>query len=398
MNRRPLIAHVLYRLGTGGMERIVVSVVNGTRGRYRHAVICLAGLGPLRAELDDPAITCISLDKRPGKDVGCYLRLWRALRRLRPDIVQTYNIGALDTALIARLAGVRRVVQAEHGWDAADPNGTNAKYQRLRRWLQPCITRFVAVSGDIANWLRDRVGIAPAKVACIRNGIDTTRYVPRPTGRAERARLGAFAPPGTVLLVNVARLDPVKDQAGLIEAFALLRGADPALCARLRLVIVGEGSARATLEHQIAEHNLGSAVMLAGNRDDVPELLAESDVFVLSSIAEGIPLTILEAMAAALPVVATRVGGVAEVVADGKTGTLVTASHPAALAAALARYVRDPALCERCGAAGRTQVETRFGIDAMVSAYAALYDQLLAAPVPATAHGPRVALAEPRER
>ncbi|HEX7325065.1 MAG TPA: TIGR03088 family PEP-CTERM/XrtA system glycosyltransferase [Rhodanobacteraceae bacterium] len=397
MNARPLVAHVLHSLGTGGMERVAVSVINGSRDRYRHAVICLTGFGPLRAELDASAVACVPLDKRPGKDPGCYVRLWRTLRRLRPDIVQTYNIGALDAAPIARLAGVRRVVQAEHGWDAADPAGTNAKYQRLRRWLQPCITRYVAVSGDIAGWLRERVGIAPEKIVCIRNGIDTALYAPRPANRATRPCLGAFAPPGTLLLVNVARLDPVKDQANLIEAFALLRGADPALGARLRLAIVGDGPARVALERQIAERNLGTAVTLLGNRADVPELLAESDVFVLSSIAEGIPLTVLEAMAAGLPVVSTRVGGVAEVVTDGATGTLVAPSHPAALAAALGRYVRDAALRQRHGEAGHAQAEAKFGLGAMVSAYIALYDQLLAAPARVAAHGARVALAEPRE-
>jgi len=112
---KPLIAHVLYRLDTGGMERIAVSVINHTGERYRHAMICLAGFGGMRAQIEDISVPCLSLHKKPGKDWFCYFRLWRALRVLKPDLVHTYNIGALDAALVARLAGVKRVV-ARRAW------------------------------------------------------------------------------------------------------------------------------------------------------------------------------------------------------------------------------------------------------------------------------------------
>lgn len=375
---RPLIVHVLYSLGTGGMERIVVSVVNRTRERYRHAVVCLAGFGALRDEISDPAVVCVSLDKRAGKDWRCYARLWRTLRRLKPDIVQTYNLGALDATLVARLAGAKRVVHAEHGRDVADPRGTNRKYRRMRRWLQPCITRFVAVSQNLANWLRDDIGIRPTKVVCIPNGIDTSRHAALAGSRDTRPLLGDFAPCGTLLIGTVGRLDAVKDQAGLIDAFALLCESDPALADRMRLAIVGDGPERKRLEQRIAHHGLGEHVRLFGNRSDVPALLAEFDVFVLSSVAEGIPLTVLEAMAAGLPVVATNVGGVGEVVVTGETGTLVRPSDPAALAAALRCCMDDPALRARQGAAGRARVETRFGMASMVAGYVDLYAGLLA--------------------
>ena len=185
MNARPLIAHVLYRLDTGGMEHVAVSVINGTRDRYRHAVICLTGFGALRDAIEDKTTPCIALDKRSGKDPACHVRLWRALRKLRPDLVQTYNLGTLDLAPAIRLAGVRRHVHAEHGRNAADPRGENRKYHRLRRAMAPFITRFVAVSDDLATWLIDRVGLPAAKVALIPNGIDTQVFAPhaRPASR-----------------------------------------------------------------------------------------------------------------------------------------------------------------------------------------------------------------------
>lgn len=375
MNPRPLIAHVLYRLDTGGMERVVVSIINGTNGRYRHAVICLAGFGTMREEITDSRVPCLSLDKRPGKDWHCYVRLWKTLRRLEPDLVATYNLGALDAAPVARLAGVRRVVHAEHGRDAADPDGSNRKYRLLRRWLAPFIACFVAVSNDLAMWLREGIGLAPGKVTCIPNGIDTACYRPATDAPRERPLLGPLAPPGTLLIGSVGRLDAVKDQASLVTAFKMLCNNDPGLRVRLHLVIIGEGRERQRLEKLAAD--MSDRVHLLGNRADVAPLLRECDIFALSSRAEGIPLTVLEAMASGLPVVATDVGGVGEVVVSEQTGMLVAPSDPAALAAALDRYIHDPALRCRHGGAARARVECRFGLPAMVSTYAELYDRLL---------------------
>lgn len=378
MSGKPLIAHVLYRLDTGGMERIVVSLINATRDRYRHAVIALAGTGALRLEIEDTAEACLSLDKKPGKDWGCYFRLWRALRKLKPDVVQTYNIGALDLAPVVRLAGIHRLVHAEHGRDAADPRGENLKYIRLRRWMAAFIAKYIVVSPDLQHWLEDRVRIRPSKVLYIANGIDPAVFKATRASAGPRKLLGDLAPAGTLLIGNVARLDKVKDQAGLISAFKLLRetiGEENVDC---RLAIAGAGPQQAELQQQIEQLGLNGVVRLLGNRSDVAELLAECDVFVLSSIAEGMPVTLLEAMAAGLPVVATDVGGIASMVQDGVTGTLVPAGDPHALARALGTYLMSENLRRRHGEAGCARVATRFSLGAMVSAYAGLYDGLLA--------------------
>jgi len=398
VSEKPLIAHVLYRLDTGGMEQVAISVINHTATRYRHAVIALAGIGAMRDRITNPAVPCLSLDKKPGKDWGCYFRLWKMLRRLKPDLVQTYNIGTLDVAPVAWFAGVPRVVHAEHGRDVADPDGTNRRYRAMRRWLEPFIARYVAVSADLENWLRESVGIAPAKVVCIPNGIDIERYAGAAGSRELRPLLGAFAPPGTLVVVNVGRLDPVKDQAGLIAAFQLLRDSSAATAARLRLVIVGEGACRNDLETQIARLGVHGQVCLLGDRKDVPEILAECDVFALSSVAEGIPLTLLEAMAAGLPIVATRVGGVAEVVVDGVTGTLVEPSDPAALAHALRGYVENESRRGQRGGAGRQRVEQRFSLPVMLAGYTSLYDEALAKRDHASSSRVSIGFSERRER
>lgn len=380
MNDRPLIVHVLYRLDTGGMERVVVSLINATHDRYRHAVITLTGCGELRREIEDVVTACVSLDKKPGKDWPCYFRFWRALRALQPDLVQTYNLGTLDLAPLVKLAGVPRLVHAEHGRDATDPDGDERKYQRLRRWMAPLIARYVVVSADLQAWLTQRVRIRRSRVAFIANGIDTTVFnVPR-IQSTPRHLLGDFAPPGTVLVGNVARLDKVKDHAGLLAAFALLRAAGNGKNADCRLVIAGDGPQRDELAQQIIQLGLTDSVRLLGNRGDVPQVLAECDVFVLSSVAEGMPMTVLEAMATGLPVVATDVGGVASVVEAGITGTLVQPGDPPALAAALGAYVADEKLRHQHGAAGRARVAAKFSLPTMVSAYVALYDELLGRP------------------
>ena len=385
MNDKPLIVHVLYRLDTGGMERILVSLINATSDRYRHAVITLAGFGALRGEIESNVTACVSLEKKPGKDWWCYFRLWRALRTLKPDLVQTYNIGTLDLAPVVKLAGVRRQIHAEHGRDATDPKGESPKYRRMRRWTAPLIDRYVAVSADLQNWLTDRAGIRPSKVVYIANGIDAAAFnVPR-VASEPRNLLADFAPPGSVLIGHVARLDMVKDQAGLISAFKFL--CEEAGHPHCRLIIVGEGAQREALERQIVQLGLVETVRLLGNRNDVAELLAECDVFVLSSIAEGMPVTLMEAMAAGLPVVATQVGGVASVVEDGVTGTLVRAGDPRIMAAALSSYVADETRRRQHGAAGRARVAAHFSLSAMIAGYVALYDELL---------GRRVSVAAPR--
>lgn len=377
MKDKPLIAHVLYRLDTGGMEHMLVTLINETCQRYRHVVICLQGYGDLRDQIEPADVACLALGKKRGKDLLCYFRLWRAFRNLKPDLVHTYNIGAVDAAPIAKLAGVRRVVHAERGRDAADPLGESSRYRLLRRWLLPFIDRYVAVSNDLQTWLIDKVGIPASRVVCIPNGIDTKPFVEAAGSRDTRPLLGSFAPPGTILIGTVGRLDAVKDHGGLITAFRCLCEALPQECKRLRLVLVGDGSQRAALESQVLHEELSTQVRLVGNRKDVAEILAELDIFALSSIAEGMPGVVLEAMASGLPVVATDVGGVKEVVAAGVTGTLVAASDPKSLAVALTHYVIDESLRRRHGTAGRECVMTKFRLQTMLGAYVNLYDELL---------------------
>jgi sugar transferase (PEP-CTERM/EpsH1 system associated) len=298
------------------------------------------------------------------------------LRGLQPDIVHTRNLAALEGQIPALLARGAARVHGEHGRDVFDLHGANRKYNLLRKAIRPLVKRYIAVSQDLAQWLIDQVGVRPDRVHQIYNGVDQERFRPRRGPRPALLPEG-FAPPDAFVVGTVGRLAEVKDQTTLIRAYArVLRGL-PRDRSRLRLVIVGDGEMRGQLEACIRQEDLADHVWLAGDREDIPDMLRLLDLFVLPSLGEGISNTILEAMACALPVVATRVGGNPEVVEDGVTGTLVPVSDPDRMGAAIAAYVRDRRLCDLHGRAGLDRVSRHFQWDRCVNDYLAVYDDVL---------------------
>jgi sugar transferase (PEP-CTERM/EpsH1 system associated) len=373
-DRPPLIAHVIHRLDFGGLENGLVNLVNGLPAdRYRHAIVCLAGFNPeFRARIRDPRIGVVSLQKRQGKDIGVYRRMWSALRSLAPTIVHTRNLGTVDLQWVAWAAGVPCRVHGEHGWEAADPKGLDARGLRIRWLCRPVVHRYVPMSRDIGLWLEQHVGVDATQIRQLYSGVDTDRFRP-PSGLPGRP---ADCERQMITIGTVGRLDPVKNQVALLEAVAGLLPGLPGL----RLTIVGDGPLRRFLEEKAAALGLRDVVTFTGARSDTPDLMRGFDLFVLPSINEGISNTILEAMATGLAVVASDTGGNPEVVADGVTGRLYEASKPQALSQALLPYLTDPALRRAHGQAGRDRVVQNFSLDAMVQRYLDLYDELLSPP------------------
>lgn len=369
------IVHVVYRFDTGGLENGVVNLVNRLPAeRFQHVIVALTECVPaFCARITRPDVRFISLHKPPGHGIKVYPALYRLFRELRPQVVHTRNLAALEAQVPAWLAGVPLRIHGEHGWDAADPDGRLRKYQWVRRAYHPFVKRYVALSGQIANYLQQRVGVPAGRITRICNGVDTQRFHPPAAGR-EPLPEGRFADPGLFVLGTVGRLDAVKHQRALLALLAA-RPDGPAgrPGPRLRLVIVGDGPLRGELEQQAAALGVQDRLWLAGNRDDIPALLRGLDLFVLPSLGEGISNTILEAMASGLPVVATRVGGNAELVADGSTGTLVPPDDAGALEQAVERYMNDPQTRLAHAQAARRRVEQGFSLTVMVNAYQALY-------------------------
>ena len=375
---RPLIAHVIFRLGVGGLENGLVNLINRLPAeRYRHAVVCLTDATDFRRRIERDDVAVHELHRRPGHDLRLPGTLFRLFRTLRPAIVHSRNLAAIESQVPAWLAGVPARVHSEHGWDVFDPDGTRRKYQWLRRAHRPFVHRFVGLSQQLVGYLRDRVGVPPARLLHICNGVDTARFAPDPAGKPPIAACPFEA--GRFLLIGtVGRMHGVKDQLNLARAFLRLLEVEPAAAAQVRLVMVGDGPLRAEAAALLEARGAGGHAWLPGERADVPDILRGLDLFVLPSQAEGISNTILEAMASGLPVVATAVGGNPELVVDGECGRLVPPSDPAALAEALAAYVRDRAMLRAHGLAARRRAEREFGIDTMVHRYQDLYDGLLA--------------------
>jgi sugar transferase (PEP-CTERM/EpsH1 system associated) len=364
----PLVVHLIYRFDFGGLETLVAECINRMPAQqYRHAVICLTGYTEFARKISRDDVQIYALDKPPGLAPGTHFTLWKLLRRLKPAVLHSYNLAAVEYAFTAALAGVPVRVHAEHGRDAGDPHGLNRKHNLLRRGVTPFIDRYVPVSDDLQHWLRQVVGVPDAKTLMIANGVDTEHFLPNTRSSHDEFVIG-----------TVGRIQDVKDHSGLIDAFILLREMLPNERHRLRLAIVGNGPLLDMIREKVQAAGLDDVVWLPGSRTDIAELMSGFDVFALPSIAEGTPVTILEAMACGLPVVASRVGGIPEVVEHQVTGLLVPPSNAAALAEALAVYVQDPQLAARHGAAGRVRVERNNSVAAMVAGYARLYDTLRA--------------------
>jgi sugar transferase (PEP-CTERM/EpsH1 system associated) len=372
---RPLIAHVLYRLDIGGMENGVVNLINRMPQQYGdHAVIALTGATDFARRITRPNVPVHSIDKAPGKDPGAYLRLYRLLRKIKPTIVHTRNLGTVDCQAVAALAGVPGRIHGEHGWHFADLQGRAKRSILLRRVTSPFIHRYIAMSRDLVRWLSSVVGIDEERITHIYNGVDAERFSPQAAPAADLPWSRAVARP--FIIGTVGRLEPTKNQGLLLRAFQRLLELVPYEAPRLALIMAGAGPGRAELQRAVDAAGLAAQVWLPGARNDVAAIMRSLDVFVLPSLNEGISNTILEAMACGRPVLAGRVGGNPELVLPGTTGELFDVGEPEDLARQLARYVAEPDLVRRQGEAGRERVVRGFSLDAMVAGYAGVYEKL----------------------
>lgn len=365
----PLVAHLIHSAGCGGLQTVLTECIKRLpEDKYRHAVFVLTGKAEGGAITAQASTILYELNKPPGNDMSTHLRMWTLLRRLRPSILHTYNVGTIEYSVTAMLAGVAVRIHAEHGRDSVEINGEHSRYNLLRRLLAPIIDAYVPVSHDLAEWLQGTIGIRRSRITMVDNGVDLVRYAPPQTPRRS----------GPIWIGTVGRVDPIKNHASLIESFQLLLERFPATQFDLRLAIIGDGPLLGQLRELVVARGLGERVWMPGARTDVAELLQGFSLFVLPSLSEATPMVILEAMASQLPVVATRVGGVPQLVLEHKTGLLVEPADPAAFTEAMASYIRDPGMRQRHGAAGRAHVEARYSIGAMAAAYDALYTTHLA--------------------
>jgi sugar transferase (PEP-CTERM/EpsH1 system associated) len=376
MSRQPpLIVHVVYRFGVGGLENGIVNLINRMpTSRWRHAILALTEVvGEFADRIQRHDVRYIELDKRPGHLVRDYPRLYRLFRDLKPAVVHTRNLAALEAVVPARAAGVPVRIHGEHGWDMNDPEGKRLRYRLVRRLYRPFVSHYVALSRHLSDYLERAVAIPRERVSQMYNGVDTDHF--RPAEARAPIPGCPFGAPGEWLVGWVGRMERVKDPLNLARAF--IRASERS--SQLRLVLVGEGALRGEVQALLQGAGVLDRVWFAGERADVADVMRGLDCFALPSLAEGISNTILEAMATRLPVVATRVGGNPELIESGMTGLLVPAASSDALADALLHYFGHRATARRHARAARQAVETRFSLSRMVHDYSSLYERTLGA-------------------
>ena len=353
----------------GGAEEMVLNLVHHLPHRFEPMVCGINRAGPIGEEIRKGGTPVAELGLNPGVrrplDIG---GIRRYLRETRPHIVHTFLLTAsLYGRLAAILAGVPVVI------------GTEVNIYRHKRWhhaqaerlLMRGTARVIASAESVKDFYVKQIHANPAKVDVVYNAVDWSQLDTSATRDQMRASLGLAR--DALVAGIIARLTEQKGHRFLLDALERDR------LANIHLLVVGDGDLRDALQRDVARRGLASRVHFLGARRDLGNLLAAMDVFVLPSLWEGLPLSLVLAMGAALPVVSTAVAGIPEVVRDGQTGLLVPPADAPALGAALERLLDDPGLRARLGEAARTAVLPRFGVDGYVAAVTALYDRLVAA-------------------
>jgi sugar transferase (PEP-CTERM/EpsH1 system associated) len=355
---RPLrVCHVSLTLKTGGLERLLADIARHyDPDESAPEFVAMQEIGRFADEIRQTG--CRVQQLNPAGRIGQIRQLMRLFRSGKFDVVHTHNTYPhLYASLAAKLAGVPVVINTRHGQRAG--HGWKSRVQF--RWASHLVDRIVAVSDDAAQLCIRADGVNSKKVVRLWNGIDLNDF--------------HFTGPQTnPIAISVARLSAEKDFPTLLRAIAVAVREVP----DLKLKLVGDGPERSRLEQLVRELGIERNVEFLGERKDVPSLLTQAGFFVTASLTEGISLTLLEAMAVGLPVIATSVGGNSEIVDPPRTGRLVPAAEPESLASAIVEMCGQQTEWVAMGQAGRSRVAEHFEVRRMVSDYERLYRELVA--------------------
>ena len=362
----PEICHIVPSLNPGGTERLVIEMSRRLKQTYSVRICCLDEPGRWASEAESYGIPVMALHRSPGFHPGLGLRIAKWLEGTTRPVLHCHHFSPF---VYGRLAAYLRrgstVLYTEHGRLSDVPSSGRRRVASFLLGRLP--VRIFAVSGDLKDSLVED-GFPGDRIEVIHNGIEPGDRPSTEDRMAARRKLGIAT--DRVVVGTVARLNPVKDLETLIQAFALVRSRVPDPL----LFLIGDGSERDRLEELSAALGVRSEVIFAGHRDDARSLLPAFDLFLNTSVSEGLSVTILEAMAAALPVVATSVGGTPELLVDTSVGLLVEKGQPQATAEAIERLLHDSAVREAMGPAARQRVIDSFSIARMIDRYTAIYE------------------------
>jgi sugar transferase (PEP-CTERM/EpsH1 system associated) len=372
-NPQKLILHVVYSFGVGGLENVIVQLVNRLpRGQYKHAILALSTVTDFRDRIKRDDVEIIALNKPPGHAFSLYPEIFRLFCKLKPDVVHTCNLAALEIQPLAWLTGIRNRVHAEHGLEMSNAK-SDSRRRLLRRFYKFFVSRQIAVSEKLFDYLKNEIGVPEESLKLIANGVDTTIFLPRELGSSDSFDM-PFAKGQQWTVGSVGRLEHIKNQVFLARAFVLLIQRHPECRGNLRLAIVGEGRLKAQIAEILKEGQVLELAWLPSERNDIPDILANLDCFVLPSYSEGTSCTLQEAMASSLPVVATAVGGTPALIENGINGTLVQPDDDEALATAIYGYYINTGLAKSHGKKAREQAERDFSIESMIQQYESVFN------------------------
>lgn len=360
------VLHLCESSDTGGAESVLINLVeNLDKNRYR-SLVCLLSDGWLKHQLEKRKIETVVIPQPRSFDVLWVFRVYRLLKDRDIHLMHSHEFATnVYASFLSRITGIP-VVATAHG-----------KNYYVEKWRRRMAYRFVArrsamvaVSYDLKRFLAQRVAIPASSIRVVHNGIDLSRYAIYEGKHVVRTELGIRA--DQHVIGTVGNLFAVKGQIYLLRACQEVARAFPSFV----LLVAGEGEQLSILEKEASDLGIADNVKFMGFRDDIPSLLQAVDVFVLPSLSEGLPLSILEALSLQKPVVATNVGGIPEIVEDGTTGYLVPPRNPEALAEKILLLLRHPEIAANVGQAGRKKVEKDFGLEKMVREYQSLYEEL----------------------
>jgi len=357
------ICHVVFSLDFGGLEKVVIDLAEGVdKKKYRVVICCLDKLGDLAKEAESKGIKVIFVSRKAGLDFGLPFRLSRVFKKENVSIVHSHNFAPmLYSTLGAKLAKVSFVLNTIHGREK------KVRHNRIWSMVWKLNDFIVTISNDARNEFLKYAKVDSGRIKVIHNGIDISKFVNNNDCNDLKAKLGISA--SDYVIGTVSRLSLEKDQFTLLDTFERITEN----LSNVKLLIVGDGKSRGELEDYSRRLRIEGKVLFLGFRNDIAEILSIMDIFVLTSLTEGISVSLLEAMAASKPVVATNVGGNAEVIEDGKTGFLVRPKNPEKIAENIIALLKNRSLSTQMGKKGKERVTENFSLKRMISEYESLY-------------------------
>ena len=361
------VLHLVQGLDVGGLEYMVVALVNRLdRRKFLPSICCFDTRGALQNNLLNDTQTTL-LKRKPGIDFFYPFKLAALLKEHKVDILHLHNSTAFFYGVLAgKIAGTRRIIYTEHARDIMP----NIKVRIMDKILSHMTDRIVVVAEFLKKNLVHREWMDSSNITTIYNGIDGDDFIKR-YNRDEIIKELNISPSAKIIGI-VARLDLIKNHKCLIKAMKKVSSLIPDVV----LLVIGDGPLRKDLEELVSDEQLHNNILFLRTRNDIPRLLSVLDVFVLCSLSEGLPLTILEAMAAGIPIVATAVGGIPEIIDDGIDGIVIPSDDSDALTNAISDLLHDEGKRHDMGVNARMKFEKNFTLQAMVERYEELYEEI----------------------